>query len=97
MPQHSILRPVWVRLAKLFPFPEHAAPADLPTEALDLSWDAPGVLHFWMRSGRGGWIGQVDYELKYADGRDEVLELADQWVPAYALRPRKYGSCRGQT
>jgi hypothetical protein len=38
------------------------------------------------------WIGLVDYEVRYADGREDVFHAKDQYVPAYALPPRKYGA-----
>jgi hypothetical protein len=52
---------------------------------------AAGTLHAWLRSGLGDWIGLVSYQVPFADGRHETLYLERQLVPAYALRPRKYG------
>jgi hypothetical protein len=88
----GLQRPVWVKVGAFFEFSaDRPAPAQVPKDALDLTYDAAGVLKEWVRSARGEWIGVVDYELKYADGRSDVYRLVDQRIPAYALRPRKYG------
>jgi hypothetical protein len=36
----------------------------------------------------GDWLGVVNYEISYADGRPEKLQLADQLVPFHVLRKR---------
>ena len=83
----GLRRPVWVKLGTLLPFPtEGPPPKEIPTDALELYPDAPGTLKAWVQSRRGTWIGLVDYEVKYADGRKDVFHAKDQWVPVYALR-----------
>ena len=38
--------------------------------------------------------GLVTYQLPFADERHQRIYLERQLLPAYALRPRKYGSYR---
>jgi hypothetical protein len=88
----DLSRPVWVRLPALFIRRPDAEPRPPSTpRPLDTTGDAPGTLHAWLRSGLGDWIGLVSYQVPFADGRHDTLYLERQLLPAYALRPRKYG------
>ena len=39
------------------------------TNALDTAAEVPGLLRQWLRSSGGEWLGLVDYEIPFADGR----------------------------
>jgi hypothetical protein len=89
-------RPVWVKLALVFPrCPDLPMPAQLPhPRAVDVAAEVPGSLLQWLRTAGGEWLGLVTYQLPFADGRHKRIYLERQLLPAYALRPRKYGSHR---
>jgi hypothetical protein len=53
---------------------------------LDLQGQVQGRLHGRFPSVDGDWIGVVNYEIPYADGRRNKLHVVDQLVPFYALR-----------
>lgn len=55
---------------------------------LDLTGTAKGVLHGRFPSVEGDWLGVVNYEIGYADGRRDKLYLVDQLVPFHILRKR---------
>jgi hypothetical protein len=45
-------------------------PLQLPHQnALDATAEVPGTLKQWLRSRGGEWLGLVDYEIPFADGR----------------------------
>lgn len=80
--QPAPLMSVLVSLDALFP-------ADHPTldrDGLVLTGWTPGVLHRWLRSTTGGWIGVVT--ILIATTSDGTFKADDQLVPAEALRPR---------
>jgi hypothetical protein len=83
----KVLTAVWVRLDALFVrikgAPEHAVDT-----GLDYTGEVPGLLHGWWPTHRGHWLGVVDYEVPFADGRRRKIRAVDQLVPLYALRPR---------
>lgn len=54
-----------------------------------MTGEVPGRLHGWFRTVKGDWLGVVDYEIPYADGRRDTVHLVDQLVPEYALRQRE--------
>lgn len=82
-------RPVWVLLDKLCVHdPELARTV---VDGLDLTGRAKGFLLGWRRSSRGDWLGVVNYEVRYADGREATVWWREQLVPAYALQPRLAG------
>jgi hypothetical protein len=91
-------RPVWVKLSLVHRqtrFPPARFRWDDRT--VDTAGEAPGTLHGWYRSTTGEWYGLVSYAVRYADRPPPAeLELADQLVPAEALRPRTYGRERRQ-
>jgi hypothetical protein len=89
-------RPVWVKLPLVFPrHPGAPMPSQLPhPRAVDTSGEVPGDLLQWLRTAGGEWLGLVTYQLPFADQRHARIYLERQLVPAYALRPRKYGSYR---
>ena len=60
--------------------------------AVDATAEVPGTLLRWLRTGTGDWLGLVDYEIPFANGRHRGVYLVQQLLPAYALRPRKYGA-----
>ncbi|GAA2975637.1 hypothetical protein GCM10010483_19690 [Actinokineospora diospyrosa] len=53
---------------------------------LDLTGRVPGRLHGRFRGLHGTWLGVVNYEIRYADNRSDVVRLIDQVVPFSALR-----------
>jgi hypothetical protein len=81
------VRPVWVLLDQVFRH-DPTAFRSVP-DGLELSGRARGYLSHWRRGSRGDWLGQVNYELRYADGREATVWLQDQMLPGYALRPRE--------
>lgn len=89
-------RLVWVDLGVVFRrtrFPPAQFRWDDRT--LNPSGEAHGVLHGWYRATSGEWYGVVSYAVPYAGSPpSRQLELADQLVPAAALRPRLYGRDR---
>jgi hypothetical protein len=71
------------------------APPQLPhKDAIDTTTDVPGILLHWLRAAGGEWLALVTYPQPFADQRKQTTYLERQLVPAYALRPRKYGSHR---
>jgi hypothetical protein len=86
-------RLVWVKLSLIFLRQrDKPMPAELPhPTAVDTTVETPGILLQWLRSNGGEWLGLVSYQLPFADGRKKTVYLERQLVPAYALRPRKYG------
>ncbi len=67
------------------------APTHVIDTGLDLTGEAPGRLHGWFPTVKGDWLGVVEYEIRYADGRREQVQPVNQLVPAYALRPHGEG------
>ncbi|WP_245786670.1 hypothetical protein [Lentzea albida] len=55
---------------------------------LDLTGEVQGRLHGRFPSIEGDWLGVVNYEISYADGRRDKLYLVDQLVPFHVLRKR---------
>lgn len=53
-----------------------------------MAGQVPGRLHGWFATGKGDWLAVVDFAIPYVDGRRNKLEVADQLVPSYAVRPR---------
>ncbi|PPK66222.1 hypothetical protein V5P93_003940 [Actinokineospora auranticolor] len=82
-----VLTPVWVRLDTLFPRPD-GVPRRVIETGLDLTGAVPARLHGRFPSVDGDWCGVIDYEINYADGRRDQLQLKDQLVPFTALRQR---------
>jgi hypothetical protein len=81
-----VVQPVWVLLEQVCRHdPEVRRTVG---DGLDFTGRAPGILRGWRRTARGEWLGVVNYEVHYADGRKNTLWCRDQMVPAYALRPR---------
>jgi hypothetical protein len=64
------------------------ASVQVVAEGLDLTGSVPGLLSGWFRTVQGDWLGVVNFEIPYADGRPNRVRLADQLVPGHALRPR---------
>ncbi|MGI5506445.1 hypothetical protein [Lentzea sp. CA-135723] len=81
-----MLTGVSVSLDRLFPRHPGAERHVIAT-GLDLTGEAKGRLHGRFPSIEGDWLGVVNYEIRYADGRREQLYLVDQLVPFHALRP----------
>lgn len=80
--------PVAVRLdlGGLYPHP-----ADAPQKSVPDGWDLAGPIHAtalassWIRSARGMWLVNCDFDINSADGR-RTLPLTGQLVPAHLLR-----------
>ena len=60
----------------------------------DVTAEVPGDLLQWLRTADDEWLGLVTYQLPFADERHQCIYLERQLLPAYALRPRKYGAYR---
>lgn len=81
-------RPVAVRvqLDSLYPHP-----ADAPTTTVPDGWDLTGpvpataLAATWIRSARGMWLVQCNFDLRSADGRRRH-RVAGQLVPAHLVR-----------
>jgi hypothetical protein len=70
-------------------------PAQLPdSHAVDTTAEVAGDLLQWLRAASGEWLGLVTYQLPFADQRHQRIYLERQLLPAYSLRPRKYGRHR---
>lgn len=83
--RRPVLTGVSVRLDQLFARLPGAARHVIPV-GLDLTGEVRGRLHGRFPSVEGDWLGVVNYEISYADGRREKLYLADQLVPFHVLR-----------
>ncbi|WP_280222071.1 hypothetical protein [Nocardia neocaledoniensis] len=79
-------KPVWVRLDAIV-IRDPGTPRHVNGAGLDMTGERPGLLTHWVPTYAGEWLGRVTYSVAYADGRPD-LQLTDQLVPAYALRPR---------
>jgi hypothetical protein len=80
------VRPVWVLLEEVVR--HDPAMARTVIDGLDMTGRAKGFLYEWRRSSRGDWLGVVNYEVHYADGREATVWWREQLVPGYALLPR---------
>lgn len=47
----------------------------------------PGLITRWWQTKDGHWVASVNFDLQFADV-GQILELRDQLMPDYALRPR---------
>lgn len=83
--RRAVLTGVSVRLDRLFARAPGAARHVVPT-GLDLTGTVKGRLHGRFPSVEGDWLGVVNYEIDYADGRRDKLYLTDQLVPFHVLR-----------
>lgn len=79
-------KPVWVRLDAIA-IRDPGTPCHVNGAGVDMTGERPGLLTHWIPTYSGEWLGRVTYSITYADGR-APLELIDQLVPGYALRPR---------
>jgi hypothetical protein len=86
--RRPVLTRVGVRLDRLFARPPHA-PRRVIETGLDLTGEVEGRLHGRFPSVEGDWLGVVNYEIGYADGRPRKVWLADQLVPFHVLRLRE--------
>ena len=82
-----VLTPVWVRLDAIY-VRVPGAPSHVVVTGLRMSGEVPGRLHGWFPTVQGDWLGVVDFEIPYADERQSPLQVVDQLVAAYALRPK---------
>ncbi|WP_280264653.1 hypothetical protein [Nocardia wallacei] len=78
--------PVWVRLDAVC-VRDPGTLRRVNGSGVDMTGERPGLLTHWVPAESGEWLGRVTYSVPYADGRPP-LQLRDQLVPAYALRPR---------
>lgn len=84
-------RPVLVDLSRILVNPGDAFRLDevamgVKCEGLDFTGVAPGHLHAWARSARGGWLAFVEFEVMTANRKGKLAFR--QWCPAAALTPR---------
>jgi len=88
-------RPVWVKLSVVFPRRPDGPDAGAAPRLSCCRHDGRGC---WrpapVVSASGEWLGLVTYELPFADQRHQRIYLERQLLPAYSLRPRKYGRHR---
>ncbi|KAA2252359.1 hypothetical protein F0L68_35485 [Solihabitans fulvus] len=84
----KVLTAVWVHLDAIY-VRVPGAPSHVIDTGLDMTGEVPGRLHGWFPTVKGDWLGVVDFEVPYADGRRAKLHVTDQLVPAYALRRRE--------
>lgn len=82
-----VITSVWVRLDLIY-VRALGAPSRMVETGLDMTGQVPGRLHGWFTTGKGDWLAVVDFDIPYVDGRRSKLEVADQLVPSYAVRPR---------
>ncbi|MET9634623.1 hypothetical protein ABZX92_44985 [Lentzea sp. NPDC006480] len=80
-----MLTGVQVQLDLLFARRPGAERHVIPT-GLDLTGSVKGRLHGRFPSVEGDWLGIVNYEIGYADGRPDKLHVVDQLVPFHVLR-----------
>lgn len=81
----------WVDLNKLY-IRDPGTPSRPNWAGLDTSGEVPGLILRWIPTAKGDWTAEVNFDIPYINGH-EFLELREQLVPAYALRPRS-GSAR---
>ena len=86
--RRAVLTGVSVSLDRLFPRQPGAQRRVIAT-GLDLTGEVRGRLHGRFPGIEGDWLGVVNYEISYADGRRDQLHLVDQLVPFHALRLRE--------
>ncbi|OXM69344.1 hypothetical protein [Amycolatopsis vastitatis] len=78
---------MWVRLDAIF-VRIKGAPHHVIDDGLDFTGEVHGLLHGWCPTSRGDWLGVVDFDISFVDGRRRKIRAVDQLVPLYALRPR---------
>jgi hypothetical protein len=83
-----VLTGVWVQLDSLF-VRSPDAPRHVIETGLDLTGRVQGRLHGRFPSVDGDWLGVVNYEIPYADGRRDKVQLVDQLLPFYAIQGRE--------
>ncbi|GHH62527.1 hypothetical protein [Lentzea cavernae] len=86
--RRPVLTGVGVSLDRLFAREPGAARRVIAT-GLDLTGEVRGRLHGRIPSVEGDWLGVVNYEIGYADGRRDKLSLVDQLLPFHVLRERE--------
>lgn len=79
--KRPVLTGVWVQLDRLF-IRSRDTPRHVIETGLDLTGRVQGRLHGRFPSVDGDWLGVVNYEIPYADGRRDKLHLVDQLVPS---------------
>ncbi|MEU7474368.1 hypothetical protein AB0A63_00175 [Lentzea sp. NPDC042327] len=85
--RRAVLTGVSIRLDRLFARVP-GTPRHVIETGLDLTGSVDGRLHGRFPSVDGDWLGVVNYEIGYADGRRDKLHLVDQLVPFHVLRKR---------
>jgi hypothetical protein len=74
--------------------PKPRAPRHVIETGLDLTGRVQGRLHGRFPSDDGDWFGVVNYEITYADGCRDKVQLVDQLLPFCALRRREQAMTR---
>lgn len=85
--RRPVVTPVWVRLDAIYVRAPDAPQRTIP-DGLDMTGEVRGHLYGWWPTVKGNWLGVVNFEIPYADGRRHKLEVREQLVPDYALRKR---------
>jgi hypothetical protein len=83
-------RPVVVDLSRLIDNPDDQFRRDavsmrLKAEGLEFAGQAPGHLHAWARSTRGGWLALVSCDVPTGNRAGKLT--IHQWCPARAVTP----------
>jgi hypothetical protein len=82
------MKKVWVRLDAVM-LRNPGVPIRPNVAGVDMSGEVPGVLRQWVPTAKGDWMGVVDYDVPYVDGRAEKLRLRGQLLPSYVVRERE--------
>jgi hypothetical protein len=82
-----VITPVWVNLDALFHRDPDASRHVIET-GLDLTGRVHGRLHGRFPSVDGRWLGVVNFEISYADGRPTKLHVVDQLLPFSVIEER---------
>jgi hypothetical protein len=82
---------VWVDLSRLFAsdvdYPYDGVSDVVRSQGLALCQQVPGVLHAWVRTRQGGWVGMVSYEID--SGHELGVLQMRHLVPRGVVRPRQ--------
>ena len=83
--RRAVLTSVSLSLDRLFARRPGTARHVIAT-GLDLTGTVKGTLHGRFPGAEDDWLGVVNYEIGYADGRQDKVYLVDQLVPFHVLR-----------
>ncbi|MEV6236615.1 hypothetical protein [Lentzea sp. NPDC051838] len=83
--RRAVLTGVGIRLDRLFARAP-GAPRHVIETGLDMTGEVHGRLHGRFATVDGDWFGVANYEIGFADGRPQKVQLVDQLVPFHVLR-----------